>query len=125
MVQGFVKHNKSSGAQSKNKNAKIAKSEAKKAKFAKKGNVTQLPKTAFRDIALEDKALSKAIDKSNEQKMAAKVVQDGGKLKTTDLLQRGKELNRENRRAQVKKKLTRVEEKLKSIRETAEKQGKI
>jgi predicted HicB family RNase H-like nuclease len=65
----------------------------------------------------------KAIDKANEQKVAAKLLQGGGKINTKDILHRAKELNREQRRSQVKKKLTRVEEKLQDLRQKADKEG--
>jgi hypothetical protein len=120
MVQGYVK-SKKGNVESKNKNNRLVKAELKKMKFAKKGSGTKISQP----VDKEDRLLSKAIDKASEQKMAAKVIQGGGRLTTTDLMQRGKELNKETRRSQVKKKLGRVEEKLKAIREAAEKQGKI
>lgn len=131
MVQGSLKLSsrpsqlkrtcKSSG-----KSAKITKRE-QKSKQTKKGNPLQLPKQqhAFREQALEERALSKAIDKANEQKVAAKLLQGGGKLKNAELLQKGKVLNKELRRAQVKKKLSRVEEKLAALEERAEAGGLI
>ena len=64
-----------------------------------------------------------AIDKANEQKVAAKLIQGGGKLATKDIMQRGKELNKEQRRSQVKKKLSRVEEKLRDLKDKAEREG--
>ena len=51
------------------------------------------------------------------------MIQGGGKLSTKDILQKGKELNKANRRSQVKKKLTRVEEKLKALSEKTEREG--
>ena len=66
----------------------------------------------YRDEAVLDRKLSKAIDISNEQKVAAKVVQDGGKMMLSDVMQKGKELNRDNKRNIVKKKIGRVEQKL-------------
>ena len=102
--------------------AKIKKAQMK-AKLTPKGNSVELPKGKFRDEAIVDRELSKAIDKASEQKMAAKVIQGGGKMKTTDLTKKGKELSREMRRKQVKVKLTRVEEKLKALTAAAEKKG--
>jgi hypothetical protein len=67
--------------------------------------------------------LKAAIDKANEQKIAAKTIQDGGHLAISDLKKKGKELNREQRRTQVKKKLTRVEEKLVALKAKAEREG--
>lgn len=52
--------------------------------------------------------------------MSAKVLQAGGVVGLTDLLQRGKELSREQRREQLKKKKSRVEEKLKELKKQAE-----
>ena len=46
-------------------------------------------------------------------------------MTTSDLVQRGKELSREQRRSQVKKKVSRVEEKLRNLRAAAEKAGKV
>lgn len=94
-----------------------------KDKQAKKGNPLQLPKHRFRDEALDDRALSKAIGKASEQRVAAKVIQDGVKLKLTDILQKGKELNREERRKMLKKKVGRVEEKLRELEKRAEEEG--
>jgi hypothetical protein len=91
-------------------------------KFTRKGNPLQLPKR-FRDEALDERALSKEIDKANEQKVAAKLLQGGGKVATTDLLQKGKSLNKDIRRSQVKRKLTRVEEKLNELEKKAEQGG--
>lgn len=84
-----------------------------------KGNPLALPKTSFMNEAILDRKLSKAIDKSNEQKVASKLIQDGGRLGLNDVMQKGKELNRENKRAIVKKKLGRVEEKLNQLKEKA------
>ena len=39
---------------------------------SRKGSQRQLPKTSFRDEAIKDRELSKAIDKASEQKCAAK-----------------------------------------------------
>ena len=44
---------------------------------------------------------------------------------STKRLKGGKEVNREKRRDQVKKKLTRVEDKLKQLRDKAESEGKL
>lgn len=104
--------------------AKVMK-KMKKAQQAKKGNPLQLPKNRFRDEALDDRELSKAIGKASEQKIAAKVIQDGVKLKLTDVLQKGKELNREERRKLLKKKVGRVAEKLKELEARAEEEGLV
>ena len=77
------------GIKSVGKSAKQIKHEQNK-KRIKKGNPLQLPKNIYRDEALDDRALSKAIDKANEQKVAAKCLQGGGKINTADIKQRGK-----------------------------------
>lgn len=100
-----------------------AKKQVLNANKLRKGTPKLLPKNQFRDAAVSDRQLSKAIDKANEQKVAAKLIQDGGKLGLNDVMQKGKELNKETRRNQVKKKLGKVEEKLKSLEEKAEKEG--
>jgi hypothetical protein len=79
---------------------------------ARLGDQIKVPKTHFRAQALEDKLLSKAIHVANEQKVAAKLLSVGGKLSTTDIKSKGKELAREIRKEQVKKKVGRVEQKL-------------
>lgn len=107
------------------KSAGTIKKQVHKSKQAKLGSSVILPKGRFREFAEDSRILSKAIDKSNEQKVAAKVLQGGGKIATKDILQRGKELNKEQRRSQVKKKLGRVEEKLKSLKEAADAKGLI
>ena len=98
-----------------------------KAKKVLKGNPLKLPKNNnnFRHEALNDRAVSAAIDKKNVQIIAAKVIQSGGKMGTADLVKVGKELSREQRRALVKKKVGRVEEKLQALKAKAEKQGLI
>lgn len=129
MVQGTSKKSKSNGrpgAAQKSKNAAKYKKVIANEMRAKVGSSTKMPKRGnFKDEAATDKALSKAIDKASEQKVAAKFIQGGGKMSTTDLMQKGKELNKTTRRAQVKKKLTRVEEKLKGLKEKAERDGMI
>mmetsp|Transcript_13824 Transcript_13824/g.23034 ORF Transcript_13824/g.23034 Transcript_13824/m.23034 type:complete len:131 (-) Transcript_13824:1088-1480(-) len=124
MVQGSMK--KSAGrpgsVHKSTKSAKLMK-KVMKTKQAKKGNPLQLPKGKYRDEALDDRALSKAINKASEQKVAAKLIQDGSKLQSTDLMQKGKELSREQRRAQVKKKVGRVEQKLNELKARSEMDG--
>jgi len=104
-------------------NASIARKVNKKTSQTRKGAPVILPKGNFRDMALDDHALSKAIGKASEQKVAAKVIADGGKIKLSDVLQKGKEMNREVRRKLLKKKVGRVAEKLKELEEKAEQQG--
>jgi hypothetical protein len=103
-------------------NAKVVK-KIKNAQKVRKGAPVQLPKGKFRDDALDDRALSRAIDKASEQKVASKVIQDGGKIKLNDVLQKGKEMNRDLKRKLLKKKVGRVEEKLKQLEQKAEQQG--
>ena len=91
-----------------------------KSKQAKKGNPIELPKNSFRNEAIMDRQLSRAIDKASEQKVASKLVQDGGKIGLKDVLQKGKELNRENKRKLVKRKVGRVEEKLNQLKELSQ-----
>lgn len=126
MVQGTVKLGKNS-LKKDNKAVKAARQQQKEKKFAKKGSAVKLPSAnnKFRNEALDDRELSKAITKANEQKIAAKLLQDGGSLGSADLSSKGKELAKELRRSQVKKKLTRVEEKLRDIRAQAEKEGRV
>eukprot|EP01038_Epipyxis_sp_PR26KG_P009789 gene9789-13170_t len=124
MVQGSNKKISGGrpGALKKQHSAKQAKT-LMRLKKVKKGNSLQLPKSQFRDEALDDRALTKAIGKANEQKVSAKLLQDGGKIGMVDILQKGKELNKELRRSMVKKKVGRVEAKLKELKEKAEHEG--
>eukprot|EP01041_Mallomonas_annulata_P010389 gene10389-21668_t len=122
MVQGNIKLSKSN-ANKVNNSAKSKKAEAK-SKTVQKGNPRQLPKSLFRNEALDDRDLSKAINKSSEQKVAAKLIQGGGALRTSDIRQSGKELNREHRRSVVKRKLTRIEEKLKDLQAKSDKEDR-
>lgn len=107
------------------KNSAKFQKQIKRQQVVKKGAPTQLPKNLFRDEALDDHALSKAIAKSCEQKIAAKAVADGSKMVLTDILQKGKELNREEKRKQLKKKVGRVQEKLQELERKAEEKGLI
>lgn len=121
MVQGLLKKKGSSGV--KKPDGARAKKALQKSKAVTKGNPKQLPKKNFLNEALDDRDLTKAICRASEQKVAAKLIQGGGVLSSNELRKKGKELNKEIRRDQVKKKLTRVEEKLKDLKEKAEKQG--
>lgn len=127
MAQGLGKKPSGRPMQLKKASAGSAKmvKKLKREKQAKKGNPLQLPKSTFRDEALDDRALSRAIDKASEQKVAAKVIQDGGKLKLADVVQKGKELNREERRKMLKKKVGRVQEKLQELEEKAVAEGLV
>ena len=113
------------GKSAHNVQARAAKKAMKLKQKAKKGTPLQLPKNQFRDEALDDRDLSKAIDKASQQKMAAKVLQGGGKLGLKDVMESGKELNKEQRRSMVKKKVGRVEEKLKILQAKSEMDGKV
>ncbi|CAM9522471.1 unnamed protein product, partial [Discosporangium mesarthrocarpum] len=90
-----------------------------KAKFAaKKGSATQMPKQAKqRQAAKEEKKTTKMINSYNEQQMAARCFQNQEKLTLKDVSEKGRELARDIRRTQVKKKKTRVEEKLAKAKE--------
>jgi hypothetical protein len=128
MVQGSVKRAGGARPTQLKKSSSVSAKSVKKIKrdlSAKKGNPLQLPKTIHRDAALDDRALSRAIDKASEQRVASKVIQDGGKIGLNDVLQKGKELNREHKRKMLKKKVGRVHEKLKALEEKAEAEGLI
>ena len=117
MVQSFKKGSVVRNvAKSNNSSAKMKKKQ-QKSKQAKLGSSLKLPKNQWRNEALDDRALSKAIAKASEAKVAAKLFQGGGRIGLSDITQKGKELNKEMRRNQVKKKLTKVEEKLKILQE--------
>lgn len=85
----------------------------------------QLPNGRYRDEAIDDHTLSKAIDKASEQKVAAKFIQGGGKLGLKEVMQAGKDINKEKRRSMVKRKVGRVEAKLKILQEKADTDGKV
>uniref|UniRef100_A0A7S3HRZ6 Uncharacterized protein n=1 Tax=Spumella elongata TaxID=89044 RepID=A0A7S3HRZ6_9STRA len=127
MVQGAKKlagGRPGTGKASHSSQVKTARKALKLKQYAKKGTPLQLPKGKFRDEALDDHALTKAIDKASEQKVAAKFVQGGGKLGLKEVMQAGKDLNKEKRRSMVKRKVGRVEEKLKILQAKKEMDGK-
>jgi hypothetical protein len=95
-------------------NAAKVKKHVMKKKMALKGNPLKMPKRNTGNIseAMAEKDLSKAIARKSEAGCASKLFQDGGKITIKDTTQAGKEINREKRRDQVKKKLSRIEEKL-------------
>ena len=105
MAQGGFKKSSGGGKPSVKKGGVSGKlqKQMKRDIAVKKGSAVKLPRvgSVWRESALESRALSKAIDVSNEQKVAAKLLQGGGKLKTADILARGKELAKDNRRSQV------------------------
>ena len=129
MVQGNFKLSKnpkvSSSLRAKVTGKKLK--QIKRDKHTKVGSTLKLPKDGnkFRDKALEDRFVSKEIGKQAEQRTAAKLIQGGGKMLLKDLVQKGKELNKETRRSQVKKKLGRVEEKLKELENEAQQKGLV
>lgn len=127
MVQGSSKKKSINKPVNKRVNsAKVTKQILKNKKNTPKGRPVALPSTnhRFREEAELDRKLTQAINKSNEQKIAAKVIQGGTKMKTSDIMQRGKELSREQKRSMVKKKVSRVEEKLNALKDAAEKSGR-
>lgn len=117
MVQSFKKS--SSGRPVAKANAAKFKKRENKAKQAKLGSTLKLPnqKSQWLDQALDARALSKEIAKSVEIKVAAKVLQGGGKIGIQELSAKAKLMNRDSRRNQLKKRTTRVEEKLKVLQE--------
>lgn len=119
MVQGSKKFTGRPGAAAKKSTTNSAKAMKKlhKSQQARKGNPIQLPKGKFRNEALDDRQLSKAIAAASEQKVAAKLIQSGGKAKTNDIMQKGKELSKEQNRQRLTKKVGRVEQKLKVLEE--------
>lgn len=126
MVQGLSKKKTINKTNKRLNSAKITKKIIKINKNKPKGRGIVLPSQShrFREEAELDRQVTKAINKSNEQKIAAKVIQSGLKMKTSDIMQRGKELSREQKRSMVKKKVSRVEEKLNALKEAAEKTGR-
>lgn len=116
MVQGNFKSKKPASAAKPTKNARVI----DKSRVVKKGAPLQLPKRCFVSEALDDRALSKAIDKANEVKVAAKLLQAGGKLGLNDVKQKGKDMARDIRRQQLKKKVSKVEERLEELKKKEE-----
>jgi hypothetical protein len=81
----------------------------------KKGNpsVNQRQRVYSGTASGEEEQLSKVIAQSNEEKVAAKLVQAGGRLSTVeDLHVKGKDINKARRREEMKKKVGRTEAKL-------------
>ena len=121
MAQGFKKAGGGRpGKLNKGNNSRKAVKAQQRKKEVKKGNPLQIPKRKFRDEALDDRLLSKEIAKASEQKVAAKLIQSGTKLIMTDLKAKGKELNREQRRDTLKKKVGRVDQKIQTLIDKAE-----
>lgn len=118
MAQGLGKLKPNANKKS-STSAKFAK-KVMKAKAIKKGAPLALPKNSYRNEAVLDRELSRAIDKANESKVAAKAIQDGGRMGLKDIMQKGKELNREQKRSLMKRKVGRVEEKLNKLKAAEE-----
>ena len=110
MAQGF-KNKGSSRPVKKSKGSLIRKAQANRGKM-NKGSVVKLPKKHFVLEAKDDRALSKEIAKASESKVAAKLLQNGSKLAMTDLMSKGKQINREKRRNELKKKVSKVDQKI-------------
>jgi hypothetical protein len=123
MAQGLKKIVKNATKSNKKNSAKVTKQKLNESKV-RVGNPIK-PQKKKTDTVLEEEELTKAIDKSNELKVAAKLIQGGGRVNLVDIMKGGKEINREQRRQQVKKKETRVEEKLKALETKAEAEGLI
>ncbi len=114
MVQGGKKLSSRPSGKNKQASAKAAHKLAKAKARTKKGNPSSAGRWRQRGSTgerKEDTALSKAIATASEAKVAAKLLQAGKSLSTAkDVLAKGKELNKEKRREQVKKKVGRTEE---------------
>ena len=111
MVQGNFKSNNKNSAkkpQAKSTSKQVGKF-TKAVKLTRLGNPLQLPKTMFREQALDDRILTKAIGVANEKKVAAKLIQNGGKVTTSDIKAKGKELAKDLNRQRVVKKVGRLE----------------
>ena len=122
MVQGNKRLAARPSGGKKNKMAAV-KQQKLKAK-TKKGNPSIIGKNRVRhDVSgrKEDVALSKAIDKSSESKVASKLLQAGKTLNTIkESLQGGKDINKQKRRDQVKKKVGRTEQNYLAAKEKSE-----
>lgn len=119
MVQGSLRKPSAGKPGKMKRNGAKQKQMVAKKKAVKKGAPLQLPKSTnkrFYNDYVDEHVLSRAIAKANEQKVAAKLLQSGSKLVMKDLVDKGKELNRETRRDKLKKKVSRVEEKIQKIR---------
>ena len=120
MVQGSNKLSSRPGAIKKVNGAKLKQKELKKVSKHRKGNPLKIPNNVFRGEALVDRDVSKAIAKKSESIVASKLFQGGGKIThIKDTAQKGKELNKEKKRDMLKKKLSRVEEKLNVLKDKA------
>ena len=100
MAQGTFKKPSGSKPPKKANSAKL-KQRLEKAKQARKGQTRIMPNNSWRDEAMDNHSLSKAIDKKNEKIIASKVIQSSGKLAMSDLSQKGKEGNKERRKGSM------------------------
>ena len=116
MEQGGSIKAKPGGKPIKANSGRANKHAAKAKSHTPKGNPLQISKNQYRGACLENRDIGKAIDKKNEQSIAAKVLQAGGRLGQTDLISKGKEFNRDRRRLDLKKKVGKVEQKLNSLK---------
>ena len=117
MAQGF-KNKGSGGRPIKKSKGQVAKKIHNKKAYAKKGSSLKMPKKGLHIFeAADDRALSKEIAKASEGKVAAKLLQDGAKLKMNDLVSKGKEINRDKRRDELKKKVSKTDEKIRKLEE--------
>eukprot|EP00752_Nemacystus_decipiens_P012036 g10671.t1 len=87
----------------------------------KKGSWNMPPKKGARVAAAkEEMATTKMINNTNEQQAAAKCFQNQEKLFLNDVKERGRELARDIKRKALKRKKTRIEEKLEQAKEKLE-----
>lgn len=128
MPQGLSKMGGGRPGKAKVNSAKIRQKLQKMKAKTKKGNPSPhgRDRIGTKEDLAEEKQLSRAIDRANEAKCAAKLLQSGGMLATLkETTKQGKDLNKEKRRSQVKKKVGRVEEKLRQLKVEAEKKGLV
>ncbi len=118
MAQGNKKLGVQKSAASKNMgklNRKLTKLKSK----TKKGNPNQhgdKKRLMSGPVQQEEEQLTRAIGRASEEKVAAKLLQSGGQLGLVkDLQQKGKEINKQARREQLKKKVGRTEQKLNEL----------
>jgi hypothetical protein len=128
MVQGSKPLKKRPGQFAK-KNTSSKQHKLQSKAFTKKGNASR---NKFgrdrvygnREIERQEVEISKAIAKKNEKTVAGKLLQSGNMLTTLKEVQRvGKEHNKEVNRSMVKKKLSKVEEKIKELTSKADEKG--
>mmetsp|Transcript_36106 Transcript_36106/g.52889 ORF Transcript_36106/g.52889 Transcript_36106/m.52889 type:complete len:132 (+) Transcript_36106:28-423(+) len=120
MAQGGLKSKASKNAGlSKKQRAKVkAQTKKQRERLVRKGNPGQKAKTSQRKLqAIEQSAITKEINKKNEQMLAGKAIQGGDTLFMRELKTKGKEITKEIRRNALKKKESRIEEKLAKAKE--------